>query len=136
MSDIRVYGSALTADSIKSEYSLEITDFLTAEYTFDSAETLYKDSVRGYDLASYKKDAVFSNGALRLADGAAVQAFNKATGQNDKFFDGHARLTVTMDLNIKTADGRTLEARYGYVYCGRLPYHLHGVLPEKQRKSV
>ena len=105
MSDIRVYGSALTADSIKSEYSLEITDFLTAEYTFDSAETLYKDSVRGYDLASYKKDAVFSNGALRLADGAAVQAFNKATGQNDKFFDGHARLTVTMDLNIKTATG-------------------------------
>lgn len=64
MSDIRVYGSALTADSIKSEYSLEITDFLTAEYTFDSAETLYKDSVRGYDLASYKKDAAFSNGAL------------------------------------------------------------------------
>jgi len=103
MSDFRVYGSALTAEEVISEYSLEITDFKTAEYTFDDEKAPGKDSVRGYDLKNFNGVAAYSNGALNLSEGAAVQLYNKRDGHNVKFFDGHSNLTVSMDINIRTS---------------------------------
>lgn len=101
MSDFRVYGAALGADEIKTEYGLEITDFKTAEYTFD-VDSPATDGVRGYDLADFNKAATYADGVMSLADGAAVQAYNKTNGLNVNFFDGHANMTISMDIRIST----------------------------------
>ena len=101
MSDIRVYGGVLTEAEINSEYNLTVTDFMTAEYTFDTDGT---DSVRGYNLAGFNGDPVYEGGVMKLSNGAAAQAYVKNT-LNSNFFVGHSSLTVSMDINIHTAVG-------------------------------
>lgn len=98
MSDIRVYGGALTENDIKSEYNLKITDFMTAEYTFDEGNG--RDSVRGYNLSGYNGDPVYANGIMSVSGGAAAQLYNKGS-LNSNFFVGHSSLTISMDVNIK-----------------------------------
>lgn len=107
MADFRVYGKALTAQEVADAYALDVTDFKTAEYTFDNAENRYEDSVRGYDLQDFNGTPTFVDGGIRLEGGAAVQPYvrdndNAANAKNIHFFDGHANLTISMDLTVKS----------------------------------
>lgn len=102
MSDIRVYGGALTGEDVKTEYGLKITDFKTAEYTFDTDGS---DGVRGYNMAAYGAEPVYEEGVMRLTNGAAVQPYNKDNNHNFNFFAGHTSITVSMDVFIKDDAG-------------------------------
>lgn len=107
MADFRVYDKALTAQEVADAYALDVTDFKTAEYTFDNAENRYEDSVRGYDLQDFNGTPTFVDGGIRLEGGAAVQPYvrdndNAANAKNIHFFDGHANLTISMDLTVKS----------------------------------
>lgn len=104
MSDFRVYGDALTIEQVKAEYELEVTDFITAEYTFDNKKNPYQDAVRGYDLKAFNGTPVFEDGMMKLSGGAAAQSYNKQDSHNVKFFDGHANFTISMDLTVKSTD--------------------------------
>ena len=113
--DIRVYGSALTAEQIKSEYDLKYTDFLTASYDFENGAV---DSARGF------------NGALTGSASIEEQSGNhtlKVDGANNddhfkrsafvipgRALSGHNELTVSTDVNIA---GDT--ASYSYVFFAR-----------------
>lgn len=99
MSDIRVYGGALTGEQIKAAYDLNITDFMTAEYTFDTDGS--DSSGRGYDLHEFNGSPVYEDGVMKLSGGAAAQAYKKDE-VNPNFFCGHRALTVSMDINIHT----------------------------------
>lgn len=101
ISDFRVYSGALSLEDIKSEYALELTDFKTAEYTFDNPDNRLQDNVRGYNLNSYKADPRYEDGYLKLSGGSAVQAYNNSIDLNNNFFSGHSSLTITMDINIE-----------------------------------
>ncbi len=119
MSDIRVYHSALSRDEIKSEYSLNYKDFKTVEYTFDSAEDLYKENVRGYNAKTMREhsftnptsDPAFAteNGEnfLRL-DGTNAFTLIRNSGDkyNLKMLDGHQEMTISMDIRINGSVAR------------------------------
>ena len=100
MSDVRVYGDALSAADIKDEYDINVTDFMTAEYTFDQATGI--DSVRGYDLIGFNGDPVYEEGTMKISGGAAALFYDKQSGHNVNFFSGHASMTVSMDIKINT----------------------------------
>lgn len=113
ISDVRVYRKALTEDEIASEFSLEYTDFLTAEYTFDDETDPYKENVHGYNGASLRPheysgpttDPVIvkdgDESVMRL-DGksAFVIAHNNNGGLNNKMPNGHSALTISMDIKL------------------------------------
>ncbi len=120
MSDIRVYNTALTAQQIKDAYGLNYNDFLTVEYTFDSAEDLYKENVRGYDGHSMREHP-FTNPtadpAVKQEDGQSflhldgTNAFtlirnDAADKYNLKMLAGHQEMTISMDLRIDGSVGR------------------------------
>lgn len=108
MSDFRVYAGALDAAAIQSEYGLDIFDFNTASYTFDAQDSLFTDSVRGYNLAAFRSAPTFAEvdgrTAMHVQNGASVKAFDKPDNQNVKFFDGHANLTMSMDVKVNSRD--------------------------------
>ena len=103
MSDIRVYGEALSADELKAEYGYTLDDFQVSEYNFDNSENYLEDSVRGYDMAAYRGDSVlYQDGTAQLTNGTGLQAFDVARSLNNKFAYGLTKLTISMDLNIQS----------------------------------
>lgn len=105
MSDFRVYSEALNADQLKSEYSLKLDDFKVADYTFDNAEAPLEDSIRGYNLSTYREGSVqYADGTVQLSDGAGLQAFDMEQGKNTFFSDGLTKFTLSMDLSIQSPE--------------------------------
>ena len=100
MSDIRVYGDALTQQSIREEYNLGIIDFMTNEYTFDNGSG--EDTVRGYDLSGFNGNPVYAGGTMRVSGGAAALLYDKQNGVNVNYFAGLSSMTISMDIKINT----------------------------------
>lgn len=103
MSDIRVYGEALNAETLKAEYGFTLDDFKAADYTFDNPEDPLADSIRGYDLSTYRgENVVYEDGTAKLTGGTGLQAFDVEQNKNIKFSEGLTKLTISMDLNIQS----------------------------------
>lgn len=113
VSDFRIYRKALTADELIDEFSLSYKDFLTAEYTFDSQETIYKENINGYDGASLRPHewtaptsdpTVVKDGeesVLRLdGNSAFVLARNNNGMHNGKMLQGHSQMTLSFDVKL------------------------------------
>ena len=102
ISDFRVYSGALSTNEIINNYSLNICDFKTNEYTFDSNENLYKDNIRNYSLQEYNSTPHFDDGTLSIENGSSVQFYAKNKNLNNHFFSGFSTMTISMDVNIST----------------------------------
>ena len=120
--DIRVYQKALTADEISSEYDFDMFDFMTNEYTFDSEETMYQDSVRGYDLDPHGADdkaygpsnwPTYEDGAMKVGDNSMVVVSRNgahdqtgvATKVNPTYLFGMSEVSISMDVKFDATTG-------------------------------
>lgn len=106
MSDFRVYAGALDSASVKTEYDIDISDYMIAEYTFDEGrETV--DNVRGYNLRTYNGDnaktapsPTYEDGVMKLGGVSGAQIY-ASDGYNLNFFKGiNNAMTVSMDIKI------------------------------------
>lgn len=103
MSDIRVYGEALSGETLKAEYGFTLDSFKAADYTFDDPDDPLADSIRGYDLSTYRGENVtYENGTAKLTGGTGLQAFDVEQNKNIQFSEGLTKLTLSMDLNIQS----------------------------------
>ena len=120
--DIRIYQKALTAAEISSEYDFDMFDFMTNEYTFDSEETMYNDSVRGYDLDPHGADdkpfgptswPTFDDGAMKLDGNSMVvvsrngnhDQTSQPTKVNATYLFGMSEVSISMDVKVDSNTG-------------------------------
>lgn len=120
--DVRIYQKALTSEQISSEYDFDMFDFMTNQYTFDTEETMYNDSVRGYDLDPHGADdkaygpsswPTFDDGAMKI-DGNSMVVVSRngnhdQTGQptrvNPTYLSGMSEVSFSMDVKFDSNTG-------------------------------
>ncbi|MBO4572467.1 MAG: InlB B-repeat-containing protein [Clostridia bacterium] len=108
--DIRIYQSALTKSQLAEEYGLDTFDFMVDEYTFDNAEDLYADNVRGYGMTAFPSGETLLgatsqpaavDGAMYLdGNAAALIARNDGGELNKNYFYGLNDITFSLDIKV------------------------------------